>query len=76
MRISWSNVKVKPMDDARVTRALRLLMDHDELANSWSAVQFGKGGIGSIFPPALAAWDLTTEKKGRTGDAEFLGTEA
>jgi peptide/nickel transport system substrate-binding protein len=56
------NVKAKPMDDARVARALRLLMDHDELVNSWSAVQFGKGGYGSIFPPALAAWDLTDDE--------------
>jgi peptide/nickel transport system substrate-binding protein len=53
------NVNAKPMDDARVTRALRLLMDHDELINSWSTVQFGKGGYGSIFPPALSAWDLS-----------------
>jgi peptide/nickel transport system substrate-binding protein len=53
------NVNVKPMDDPRVTRALRLLLDHDELINSWSTVQFGKGGYGSIFPPALSAWDLT-----------------
>ena len=56
------NVKVKPMDDARVTRALRLLMDHDELIKSWSAVQFGKGGYGSIFPPALSAWDLSDDE--------------
>ena len=56
------NVKVKPMDDARVPRALRLLLDHDELVNSWAAVQFGKGGLGSIFPPALSAWDLTEDE--------------
>jgi peptide/nickel transport system substrate-binding protein len=56
------NVKTKPMDDARVPRALRLLMDHDELINAWSAVQFGKGGYGSIFPPALASWDLTDDE--------------
>lgn len=56
------NVKAKPMDDARVTRALRLLMDHDELVNAWSTVQFGKGGYGSIFPPALSAWDLSDEE--------------
>jgi len=56
------NVKAKPMDDARVPRALRLLLDHDELVNSWSAVQFGRGAYGSIFPPALSAWDLTEDE--------------
>ncbi len=56
------NVNTKPMDDARVTRALRLLMDHDELVKSWSGVQFGKGGYGSIFPPALSTWDLTDDE--------------
>ena len=53
------NVRMKPMDDARVTRALRLLIDHDELIKSWAEVQHGKGGYGSIFPSALSAWDLT-----------------
>ncbi|HTE84945.1 MAG TPA: ABC transporter substrate-binding protein [Dehalococcoidia bacterium] len=57
--IGGPNVTVKPMDDPRVTRALRLLIDHDELIKSWAEVQFGKGGYGSIFPTALSAWDLT-----------------
>ena len=60
--IGGPNVKVKPMDDARVTRALRLLLDHDELIKSWADVQFGKGGYGSIFPTALSAWDLTDDE--------------
>jgi peptide/nickel transport system substrate-binding protein len=57
--IGGPNVMVKPMDDPRVTRALRLLIDHDELIKAWSETQYGKGGYGSIFPPALSAWDLS-----------------
>ena len=53
------NTKQKPMDDARVTRALRLLIDHDEFIHAWAENQFGKGTFGSIFSTALGAWDLT-----------------
>lgn len=53
------NTKQKPMDDARVTRALRLLIDHDEFIHAWAETQYGKGAYGSIFPTALSAWDLT-----------------
>jgi peptide/nickel transport system substrate-binding protein len=56
------NTRQKPLDDPRVPRALRLLMDHDELITSWSDVQFGKGGYGSIFPTALKSWDLTDDE--------------
>jgi peptide/nickel transport system substrate-binding protein len=61
----YPNTKQKPMDDPRVTHALRLLIDHDELVNTWAATQTGKGGIGSLFPPVLADWDLS-EKELRT----------
>jgi peptide/nickel transport system substrate-binding protein len=60
--IGTPNVKTKPMDDPRVVRALRLLVDHDELIKAWTDVQFGKGGYGSIFPTALSAWDLTDDE--------------
>ena len=53
------NTRVKPMNDARVTRALRLLMDHDEFVKAWAEVQCGRGGYGSIFPSALTDWDLS-----------------
>jgi ABC-type transport system substrate-binding protein len=56
------NTKMKPMDDARVTRALRLLMDHDELISAWAEAFWGRGDYGSIFPAALAAWDLTQDE--------------
>jgi peptide/nickel transport system substrate-binding protein len=58
----YPNSKVKPMDDARVTRALRLLIDHDEFINSLALNVFGRGSYGSIFPPALASWDLTQDE--------------
>jgi peptide/nickel transport system substrate-binding protein len=57
-RFMYPNTKRKPMDDERVTRALRLLVDHDEFISAWAEPQFGKGAYGSIFPTALASWDL------------------
>ena len=50
------------MDDARVTRALRLLIDHDEFITSLALNVFGRGSHCSIFPPALASWDLTQDE--------------
>ena len=58
----YPNTRVKPMDDARVPRALRLLVDHDEMLNTWAAAQNGKGGIGGVFPPVLTAWDLSEQE--------------
>src|SRR5487761_291782 len=58
----YPNTKVKPMDDQRVTRALRLLVDHDEFIKAWAEGQLGRGGYGSIFPTALVAWDLTDKE--------------
>ena len=55
----YPNTKRKPMDDPRVTRALRLLVDHDEFISAWANVLYGRGGIGSIFPTALGEWDLS-----------------
>ena len=56
------NTQRKPMDDARVTRALRLLIDHDEFIKSWAEVQYGQGAYGSCFPAALVPWDLTDDE--------------
>ncbi|HTE84937.1 MAG TPA: ABC transporter substrate-binding protein, partial [Dehalococcoidia bacterium] len=61
----YPNTKQKPLDDARVTRALRLMIDHDEMVNTLAASATGKGGIGSLFPPVLADWELP-EKELRT----------
>ena len=61
-RFIYPNTKRKPMDEPRVTHALRLLVDHDEFNTAWAEVQYGKGGYGSIFPTALADWDLTSDE--------------
>jgi peptide/nickel transport system substrate-binding protein len=56
------NTRVKPMDDARVTRALRLLIDHDEcltvLAETWN----GRARYGGVFALALEAWDFSHDE--------------
>jgi peptide/nickel transport system substrate-binding protein len=62
MPFMYPNVQRKPMDDARVTSALRLLVDHDEFINSWAESSYGRGGYGSIFPSAMAKWDLTADE--------------
>jgi peptide/nickel transport system substrate-binding protein len=58
----WPQSKQKPMDDARVTQALRLLIDHEEMKTGWAEVWFSKGQHGSIFPTALQDWDLTEDE--------------
>jgi peptide/nickel transport system substrate-binding protein len=55
------NVRVSPMDDKRVTRALRLFIDYNEMIPAWAEVWFGQGRHGSIFPTALESWDLSQE---------------
>lgn len=59
MAFQFPNTAKKPMDDARVTRALRLLIDHDEMLSAWAQVSYGRGSLGSVFPSALSSWDLT-----------------
>jgi peptide/nickel transport system substrate-binding protein len=52
------NTSVKPFDDARVTRALRLLTDHQEGVRAWAEVYFG-AGTSYMLPHAMESWDLT-----------------
>jgi peptide/nickel transport system substrate-binding protein len=59
------NVTQKPMDDARITRALRLLMDHEEWRTAWCEVWFGRGRHGSIICTALDQWDFTEDEYAR-----------
>jgi peptide/nickel transport system substrate-binding protein len=56
------NVKRKPLNDARVTRALRLLVDHDDFNSTWAESVYGRGAYGSSFPIALSDWDLTQDE--------------
>lgn len=61
--IAMANVKRKPFDDPRVTRALRLLMDHDELMTAWVDVWNGRGRLTSVFDAADAdVWDFTEDQ--------------
>jgi peptide/nickel transport system substrate-binding protein len=57
-----ANTKRKPFDDARVTRALRLLVDHTEYKTAWAQPWFGRGRFASIFPAALESWDLSEDE--------------
>lgn len=56
------NTRIKPFSDPRVWKALRLLIDHEELRTTHTEVVNGRGQYGSIFPSALDAWDLTHEE--------------
>jgi peptide/nickel transport system substrate-binding protein len=62
----YPQVKTKPMDDARVTRALMLLIDHEEFRSAWAEVWHGSPGRnGSVLPTALDSWDLSHEEYGK-----------
>jgi len=60
--LMFPNVKHKPLTDGRVTRALRLLTDHDEFISAWAEPIYGRGAYGSIFPIALTDWDLSQDE--------------
>jgi peptide/nickel transport system substrate-binding protein len=59
------NVKVKPFDDERVWKAMKLLIDHDELKTGAAEVWYGRGRHGSILPPSMTAWDFSEEEYSR-----------
>jgi peptide/nickel transport system substrate-binding protein len=56
------NIKTKPMSDARVTRALRLLIDHDEFLTGWVVDWYGQGRHGGVLPLALDGWDFSHDE--------------
>lgn len=57
-----ANVQKKPFDDPRVTKALRLLIDHDEVVGSWAVTWFGRGYLTAYLPAAMENWDLTEQE--------------
>jgi peptide/nickel transport system substrate-binding protein len=60
----WQNTRVKPFDDARVTHALRLLIDHQEYIKAWVEAFFGPGSgqYTSALPEASREWDFTPDE--------------
>jgi peptide/nickel transport system substrate-binding protein len=58
----YPNTKLKPFDDSRVTRALRLLTDHDEWITAWAQSLYGRGAYASLFPSVMSAWDFTQDE--------------
>lgn len=59
-------VEKEPFKDRRVTRALRLLADHDAFIQTHAEVLYGRGYLGSVFPSALKAWDVPQEEYRRS----------
>ncbi|HTE83605.1 MAG TPA: ABC transporter substrate-binding protein [Dehalococcoidia bacterium] len=59
------NTKVKPLDDPRVPKALRLLIDHDEFITGWAESWFGGGRHGAFLCTALDQWDFSHEEYAR-----------
>jgi peptide/nickel transport system substrate-binding protein len=57
-----ANLHVKPFDDPRVTRGMRLLVDHDEALTAWAEVYLGRGRLSSALPAALADWDFSEDE--------------
>lgn len=56
--------KKKPFDDPRVTRALRLLIDHNEIKNNWSTYWVGRGRLTSFSAATAETWDLPEAEYG------------
>jgi peptide/nickel transport system substrate-binding protein len=58
----YMNTQRKPFDDVRVTRALRLLIDHQEALTAWAETWFGRGYMSAALPASLEPWDFTQEE--------------
>jgi peptide/nickel transport system substrate-binding protein len=53
----------KPWSDPRVTRAMRLLIDHGEFKSAWATSWFGRSRFSGFFAAATAdEWDLSEDE--------------
>lgn len=59
------NVTRPPLNDPRVTRALRLLVDHKELLEAHYLLLNGRAQYSQAFPAALQSWDLSQDEYAR-----------
>jgi peptide/nickel transport system substrate-binding protein len=58
-----AHTQKKPFDDPRVTRALRLLLDHDEFKTGWANNWWGRGRFSVCFAAATAdPWDISEDE--------------
>jgi peptide/nickel transport system substrate-binding protein len=61
--IAMPNTTKKPLDDPRVTRALRLLIDHDGFKTGWADNWWGRSRFSACFAAATAdQWDLSEDE--------------
>jgi len=64
--ISQAQTQKKPWDDARLQRAMRLLVDHKEFRDHWATTWFGRGRYSALFGTATAdVWDLSEDEYGK-----------
>ena len=56
------NVKAKPFNDPRLTRAMRLLTDYQELRDAHGKAWLADAEYGSVLPTALDKWDFTPDE--------------
>jgi peptide/nickel transport system substrate-binding protein len=61
-QIAQAMTQKKPWDDARIQRAMRLLIDHREFRDVWAVTWFGRGRYSALFGTATAdIWDLSED---------------
>lgn len=56
------NMAVAPFNNTNVVRALRLLIDHQEMLDAVGKTFLGGGLHGQLLPISLAPWDLTQQE--------------
>jgi ABC-type transport system substrate-binding protein len=65
VQMNIPNLLRNPFTDARVHRALRLMVDHQEAVSAWIDVFYGAGNSLTL-PHILESWDLPQEEYAKT----------